>query len=119
MKHQKAVQIIEKLTIAVQKFKSNARESVESASDGAEPHIVDAVLAGMYPWLFDEKKNVLNALLILSERSQKGEKISPQEFYNIMYIFDSFLPTVKMSLDVAWNLKLPDPDIRWVSGWEE
>lgn len=118
MTQEEADETIRKLLPIVQKFRSNSREAVEKyAPDGTNDNTINMALEGMFPWIFDDKK-LMGALNILSNRIEDGGHVTGMEFYNLMYIFDSFESDAKAAIEIAFQIELPLPNTQWAIGFQ-
>lgn len=119
MKYSQAEKIVRNLLPIVQKFRSSAREAVEHlAPEGTSSKVIDMALLDMYPWVFNDER-LIRALSILNDRLDDGGIVTGMEFYNLMTIFYRFEPAAMFAIETAFNIKLPQPDIRWsIDQWD-
>lgn len=116
MKHSQAEEFIRKALWCVQRLRSIAEEDI---IDG-DPAMRKAVQTTS-PWVHDEEKSLMNPLLLLVERLDKGGKVSGMEFYNIMTVIHKFAPDINIKLRFSTNNdeSFPEPKMEWILGWDE
>lgn len=119
MKYSEVEKIVKALLPITQKFRSDAREAVERyAPANTSGRAINMALLDMYPWVFDDAR-LLRALSILNDRIDGGGIVTGMEFYNLMTIFYRFEPEAMTAIELAFSLKLPRPETRWVvDNWD-
>ena len=114
MQYKEAETIIRNALWCVQKVRSISEEQAEN-----DPTMY-RVQRFLEPKIHDDRW-MLNPLLKMVERMDGGGAITPQEFYNMMFIIDRWAESVQVSYILATeNINgFPIPDIQWRRGWEQ
>lgn len=107
---QEATQLVRGLVFAVQKARSDMRESM---GDG---ETADALLEDLHPWLFGEK-SLLPALLKWQTNCEHDGKIGGGSLYNFVRMIQMKDPMLLELLPV-WGYAAPEPEVLWaVQTW--
>lgn len=110
MKQIQAVEHLREMLWAVQRARSMITETF---GDLGEDFLIT-----LHPWLFGPKC-VLPSLVTTVGEVETGGELTPQRFYNLMWITDKEL-AINTALFATNRKPLPEPDINWiVEGWEE
>jgi hypothetical protein len=113
VKQSTAVDILNHLMITIQKLRSNERESIEHFR--GTQRVKDAVLESLQPWIYGDRC----LLPGLEKTLSPGHYLTPQEFYNFMFIVDRFVPEIGIMTAVRQEEDFPAPDVNWIRGWEQ
>jgi hypothetical protein len=107
MNQQYALERVNEFIFCIQKFRSNTSETVTKAEM--------ALLPTMFPWTFGDKC----PLEVLTKVSNR-ESITPQEYYNFMFILHEFMPEILVVANVfGHELARTNTDVKIVmEEWE-
>ena len=112
MKQSDALNIIDKLLPAFQKFKSNVYETFEIVAK--DPAILKDMLPRTEKYIFGEMSP--GPFL---ENIQDNGYIEPMQWYNMMTLFHNRIPEF-IAVQVLWGIELPEPDMQLIAnGWED
>lgn len=93
MKKSEAIKLIDNLSYAIHKLRSNAKEAVGSDTEAGK-----RVLKDLYPELFTEdnpaKLTVFNAITKAKEISD-NDVVEPLTIYNLVYLIDRKFPELQ------------------------
>jgi len=97
------------MMLTLQKYRANIREI------GGFP---DSFLAANWPWVFGEKCP-LPTLSRLLDRVERGERLAPGDYYNMMTVLFQFMLEI-VPLGVMLGIELPTqpPSIDVFRGWD-
>ena len=120
MKQEEALKHLREMIWALQRYRSITMETLgPETSDFEEPtaelHFSEKLAAEMWPWVFGDKC----PLPVLVKMVNSG-KVAPNDYYNMMYILDRFIPEVKLFALVqrgAPTIPEGPPDISIFGGW--
>lgn len=105
MNQETALNCLRDMLWAIQKYRSNTKESFGHMEDYS-----DEVMADMWPWIFGTKCP-LNALSAVLDRGY----VTGQEFYNFMFILDRFIPEVQLLGEITRGINFPKPTLDLIS----
>ncbi len=103
MNQMEAIKIIENLTIALQRYRSNAAMEIGHNKP-------------LYAAAKDVQKWTLGSDELLTTMIRIGDQqiCSGNDFYNMMYIAHNLAPELTVAYTVIDGDKLPEPDIAWL-----
>jgi hypothetical protein len=91
VKQSEAVKHLKDLLFIMQKFRSNAKEA---GLVSREDDPMTAVVTELMPWLFDDAKCPIPAIVKILDWESESGILSPLDYYNVMTILYRFLPTL-------------------------
>ncbi len=112
MKMPRAIKMLNIMTAAIQKMRSNIREC------GIDDDIAEMLL----PWIFG-KKCPLNVLISMINRAQTMGKLSTSDFFNMMVIAYRLQPEIAAFASLITHdvdaFPTEEPDyMQYLGGWE-
>ena len=114
MKHSEAEAHIRGLMLGVQRMRSIVREELGVESDDT----INDTLENLNPWVFGAK-SILPALVKVLDRIDDGKQMTPQEFYNFVFIATDLEPELAIVTSVVADKDFPLlTDMNWLRGWE-
>jgi len=111
MNQEKAIEIVNKLLLGLQRARSTSREGTEAlARSGTRPEIIDGVLEDLTPWLHGPKAEaLLNSLAQVYDR----DRVTGGELYNFMTIIHVLNPTIAAMAGILTDYTFPKPSLEW------
>lgn len=119
MTQAEAVEVLEGLLISVQKFRSNTREAMSnSLGDLATMEQVDDMCIDMYPWMFNNDKNVLVGIRKSLDIYRNTGTLEPMTMRNFLVIAHRLQPQIAFAYHMWMADKLPtENDVPYLD-WE-
>ncbi len=93
MTQEEALKHLQEMIWALQRYRSITMEQL--GPETGELHLSEEMAAEMWPWVFGEKC----PLSVLVKMVDSG-KVAPNDYYNMMFILDRFMPEVKLAATV-------------------
>ena len=56
--------------------------------------------------------------IVACEKMLAQSPMAPSAFYNLMVVSHQLAPEIALAVSILREVNLPDPDPRWVMGWE-
>lgn len=115
MEQEKALKHLREMIWALQRYRSIAMETLGPGT--GELHLSEKLAAEMWPWVFGEKC----PLPVLVKMVDSG-KVTPADYYNMMFILHRFMPEVKLASTVqrgTHTIPKGPPDTNILRGWTD
>ena len=95
MKQEVAVQHLRDMLFLIQKVRSNAQEWIDrDVNSRAEIAMTNDLLIDLTPWVFDDNKCPIPALIEILDNVDTTGILAPMDYFNMMTILYQFMPTL-------------------------
>jgi len=125
MKQSEAAQHLREILFLYQKVRSNGTDPVFGIADEKQSPealaITKALLIDIMPWVFDDQKCPIRALVRILDRVEEGEGLAPINYYNqmfVLYRFSPALPALAPLMGLSLPAEMPSM-MTCMGGWDE